>query len=78
MAHAEYALARFTYHGESFRQQVFQHFTLFQACAELVGLGFQFIIGQLFHVRFHAVDQFNRLTHATQCTIVTATKNFGQ
>ncbi|MNT89611.1 hypothetical protein D3C72_2303710 [compost metagenome] len=78
MTHAEYALARLTHYGEGFRQQVFQHFTLFQACAELVGLGFQFVIGQFFHVRFHLVDQLNRFAHAAQRTIVTATKNFGQ
>ena len=78
VTHAEDALARLTHYREGLRQQVFQHFTLFQARAELVGLGFQFVIGQFFHVRFHLVDQLNRFAHAAQRTIVTATKNFGQ
>ncbi|MEX0633728.1 hypothetical protein M8494_23760 [Serratia ureilytica] len=46
MTHAEHALARLTHHGEGFRDQAFQRFTLLQARAEFVGFRFQLIIGQ--------------------------------
>ena len=77
VTHAEHAFTRLTHYGEGFRDQAFQRFALLQARAEFVGFRFQLIIGQFFHVRFHAVDLLNHFAHAAQGTIVTAAKNFG-
>ncbi|CAH0240611.1 hypothetical protein SRABI106_02395 [Rahnella aquatilis] len=78
MTHPEDTFTGFTHHSKSFRDQVFQHFTFRQTLTELIGFRLQLLISQFLDFRFHAVDQVNHFTHAAQCAVVTATKNFGQ
>ncbi len=76
VTHAEHALARFTHYGERFRDQALDGLAFFQTGAELGGFGFQLIIAELLHGRFHAVDESDSFAHPAQGTIVTATKYF--
>ena len=76
VAHTEYTFTGFTNHGKGFRDQALQAFALFQASTELGGFAFQLVIGELFHLRFHGIDEANGFAHTAQGTIVTTTENF--
>ncbi|CSH25625.1 Uncharacterised protein [Shigella sonnei] len=76
MTHTKDALTCLTYHGESFRDQIFQHFAFFQTCTKLCGFPFQFFVGEFFHLRFHGIDDVDHFAHPAQGAIVTTTENF--
>ena len=56
MAHAQGALAGFAHHRESRDQQVVELLAVRQFGPEFGGLGFQFRIAQLGHLRFERID----------------------
>ncbi|MCY1421916.1 hypothetical protein D9M71_375820 [compost metagenome] len=78
VAHAHDPLARFTGHGECFREDLVERLALGQARLELLGLGLQLLIGKRHHLWLERIDGLDLLGHALHFTLVLASKEFLQ
>jgi hypothetical protein len=72
MAHLHDALGAFAHHGKGLGQQVVQRLAVGHALLELVGLGAQLVVGQLFEVGLQRIDARNRLAVLLEQAIVAA------
>ena len=78
MAHLHHALGTFAHHGKSFGQQVVQRFAARHPVLELLRLGAQLLIAELFVLRLHRIDARYDFAVLLEQAIIATAKNFGE
>ena len=78
VTHLHDALGALTHHGKRLWQQVIQRFTLGDAVFELLRLGAQCLIAELFVLRLHRIDASDCFTVLLEQPVIAAAEQFGE
>jgi len=78
VAHLHHALGALTHHGKGLGQQLVQTLAVGQSALELLGLGPQLVVAQLFQRRLQRIDAGRNLAILLEQTIIAAAENLGE